>query len=146
LTSWTDAVIAAVRRQAAKSSDGSFTRADLIADELRQMVEEVGSTGKTPHYTLSRELQELRDAGVIEFVDDAGTYRLRDTQSTPVRIVCSVCGTTEVSRDAWADWDENRQEWVLGAVLDDGFCHRCGCDAELSASPLQVAIERSADA
>jgi hypothetical protein len=26
--------------------------------------------------TLSRELQHLRDAGVLEFVDDRGTYRL----------------------------------------------------------------------
>jgi hypothetical protein len=26
--------------------------------------------------TLSRELQQLRDAGVLEFVDDCGTYKL----------------------------------------------------------------------
>jgi hypothetical protein len=26
--------------------------------------------------TLSRELQQLRDAGVLEFVDDRGTYQL----------------------------------------------------------------------
>ena len=76
MTTWTEAVLAAVRRQAAKSADASFTRADLMAEELPRMIEEVGSTGKTPHYTLSRELQELRDAGIIEFVDDQGTYCL----------------------------------------------------------------------
>ncbi|MGI4731469.1 MAG: hypothetical protein ACRYFW_06955 [Janthinobacterium lividum] len=42
-----------------------------------------------------------------------------------IRIVCGWCGSTEVSRDAWASWDEDAQAWVLGTVLDDGFCHRC---------------------
>lgn len=76
MTTWTEAVLAAVRRQVAQNADATFTRADLIADELPGIVEQVSSIGKTPHYTLSRELQELRDAGIIEFVDDQGTYRL----------------------------------------------------------------------
>ena len=73
---WSEVVEEAVRRQAAKSSDGSFTRQDLIEAELDQIVTETGSEGATPHMTLSRELQQLRDAGVIEFVDDHGTYRM----------------------------------------------------------------------
>ena len=44
-----------------------------------------------------------------------------------MRIVCSWCGSADVSRDAWASWDIDRQEWVLGAVFDDGFCHACEC-------------------
>lgn len=101
---------AAVQRQAAKSADASFTRAALITDELPDIIKEVGSTGKTPHYTLSRELQELRDADLIEFTDDAGTYRLIGTGTSPVSMICSECGGTRVSRDAWADWDEDRQK------------------------------------
>ncbi len=43
----------------------------------------------------------------------------------PIQIACAECGSTEVSRDAWADWDVERQAWVLGWVFDDGHCHRC---------------------
>ena len=50
----------------------------------------------------------------------------------PVRIVCAWCESDRVSRDAWADWDAERQAWVLGAVFDDGFCHQCGCVRRLA--------------
>lgn len=73
---WSEVVEEAVRRQAAKSGDGSFSRQELIDAELDRIVSETGSEGATPHMTLSRELQQLRDAGVLEFVDDRGTYRL----------------------------------------------------------------------
>jgi putative restriction endonuclease len=53
-----------------------FTQQELIDAELKRIVSETGSEGATPHMTLSRELQQLRDAGVLEFVDDRGTYRL----------------------------------------------------------------------
>jgi DNA-binding transcriptional ArsR family regulator len=53
-----------------------FTRQDLRDAELDRIISETGSEGETPHQTLSRELQQLRDAGVLEIVDDRGTYRL----------------------------------------------------------------------
>ena len=74
--SWTDAVTDAVRRVAARRSDGVFTRQDLLAEERDRMVADTRSQGETPEQTISRELQQLRQAGIIEFVDDAGTYRL----------------------------------------------------------------------
>lgn len=52
------------------------------------------------------------------------------------RIVCSWCRSDRVSRDAWADWDVERQAWVLGEVFDDGYCHRCECEARLIEKPL----------
>jgi hypothetical protein len=48
-----------------------------------------------------------------------------------IAIICSTCGSDEVSRDAWANWDVGKQEWVLGSVFDDGFCHRCECRSRL---------------
>lgn len=42
-----------------------------------------------------------------------------------VRIVCGWCGSEDVSRDAWADWDVAAQAWVLRQVFDDGFCQAC---------------------
>lgn len=69
---WREAVWAAVKRRA---RDGIVTRAELIEFELDRIVAEVGSKGRTPHQTLSRELQELRDAGVLIF-DGEGNYRI----------------------------------------------------------------------
>jgi putative restriction endonuclease len=42
---------------------------------LDAIVADTGSAGATPHQTLSRELQGLRDAGILEFIDQ-GTYHV----------------------------------------------------------------------
>jgi putative restriction endonuclease len=73
---WSEVVEEAVRRHVDSTGDPVFTRLELTDAELNRIVSETGSEGATPHQTLSRELQQLRDAGVIEFVDDRGTYRL----------------------------------------------------------------------
>lgn len=73
--SWSEAVLAAVRRHVAISGSKVFTRHALIDAELDRIVAATGSAGATPHQTLSRELQQLRDAGVLAFVEP-GTYRL----------------------------------------------------------------------
>lgn len=78
MLTWTEAVTEAVRRIAATKSDGVFSRRELVDEEGVRMCSETGTTGATPMQTVSRELQQLRDAGAIEFVDDRGTYRLRD--------------------------------------------------------------------
>lgn len=75
---WSEAVEAASRRLAAKSGDGSFTRQQIEDEEKDRIVGDSGSGGATPMQTISRELQQLRDRGIIEFVDDQGTYRLTD--------------------------------------------------------------------
>ena len=73
---WSEVVEEAVRRHVANTRSSEFTRQDLIDAELPRIVEETESQGLTPERTLSRELQQLRDEGVIDFVDDHGTYRL----------------------------------------------------------------------
>jgi hypothetical protein len=52
-------------------------------------------------------------------------------QNKRIAIVCGTCGSDEVSRDAWANWDTREQQWVSGKVFDRGHCHRCGTDARL---------------
>lgn len=47
----------------------------MIDEELGRIVRETGSRGATPEMTLSRELQQLRDRGVIDFMK-SGHYRL----------------------------------------------------------------------
>lgn len=76
MLSWTEAVTEAVRRVAASKPNGVFTRKELVADEGARMCADTGTAGETPMQTVSRELQQLRDEGTLEFVDDRGTYRL----------------------------------------------------------------------
>jgi hypothetical protein len=73
---WSEVVEEAVRRHVDSTGDPVFTRQGLQDTEMNRIVSETGSEGQTPHQTLSRELQQLRDAGVVEFVDDRGAYRL----------------------------------------------------------------------
>lgn len=73
---WSEVVEEAVRRHVDSTGSAEFTRHELIDAELHRIASETGSEGATPHMTLSRELQQLRDSGVLEFVDDRGTYRL----------------------------------------------------------------------
>ena len=54
-----------------------------------------------------------------------------------MQIVCGWCDSAKVSRDAWADWDIDRQEWVLGTVFDDGHCHVCEQPRTLIESGLE---------
>ena len=48
-----------------------------------------------------------------------------------VDYVCESCGGNSVTRDAWADWDAAAQDWGLGAVFDQAFCHDCGEETSL---------------
>lgn len=73
---WSEMVEEAVRRHVARTGSHAFTRQDLIDAELPRIVTETASQGATPEMTLSRELQQLRDRGIVEFVDDRGSYRL----------------------------------------------------------------------
>jgi hypothetical protein len=51
--------------------------------------------------------------------------------SKRIRIICRRCGSDDVRRDAWAEWDEDRQEWVLGTVFDVGHCEKCENESSL---------------
>jgi hypothetical protein len=48
-----------------------------------------------------------------------------------VRIVCGTCGSEDVSRDAWGEWDVDAQRWVLRTVFDYAHCHVCDCETRL---------------
>jgi|TARA_Y100000310_G_C20704423_1_gene834043 hypothetical protein len=55
----------------------------------------------------------------------------------PIRIACSKCGSFDVRRDAYVEWDIEKQKWVLATVFDDGACMDC----EDSASLIEIQIE-----
>lgn len=71
---WTDAVTGAIRRHVAKTGSPVFTRKALIAGEIGALRVKTRTRGSTPTQTMGRELQQLRDAGLIAFVE-SGVYR-----------------------------------------------------------------------
>jgi putative restriction endonuclease len=83
MTSWSEAVDAAIRRHVVATGSRIFSRQALIDSQLDSIVAETGSAGATPQQTLSRELQQLRDAGILEFVDH-GIYRWADAAFEPL--------------------------------------------------------------
>ena len=52
------------------------------------------------------------------------------TSETPRRIkfVCSQCGSDQIVKDAWAEWDTENQCWELGSIFDHTECQGCSYD------------------
>jgi hypothetical protein len=48
-----------------------------------------------------------------------------------VTYICNTCGSDLVTRDAWAEWNVEEQDWVLGAAYDYAFCHKCQGETRL---------------
>ena len=60
-----------------------------------------------------------------------------------INIVCSKCQSKNVMRDAWAVWDVESQEWILGNVFDQGFCD--DCDGESRLDEVDLTAEEEAE-
>jgi len=90
---WRYAVLDAVEHLGRSSQDGIVTRRALLEIALSTIVAETRSKGRTPDKTLNRELQELRDDRLIEFVS-RGRYRL-----TKSLVIADSFGGTDAELD-----------------------------------------------
>ncbi|HEV2570012.1 hypothetical protein [Sphingomonas sp.] len=63
------------------------------------------------------------------------------TTGKRVTFVCYVCGSNNVTRDAWARWDVKAQEWVLGDLYDNADCQ--DCDGETKLVEVELAPVRA---
>ena len=60
--------------------------------------------------------------------------------------VCGRCGSDNVSKDAFVDWNVTKQEWnIVRAVYDEATCHDCGdsthlVEQDFNADPAQVRV------
>lgn len=57
-----------------------------------------------------------------------------------LQMVCEECRSELVTRDAWAEWDVETQNWVLGAVYDYAYCHKCEGDTHIEEVPYRQGI------
>ncbi|MDR3470361.1 MAG: DUF3768 domain-containing protein [Devosia sp.] len=49
--------------------------------------------------------------------------------------VCSHCGSDDVARDAWANWDPQARDWKVQQVFDQAFCFACDGETKLDWVP-----------
>lgn len=83
LSSWPEAVLSSLRSYCQKNATSTIERQAFIDEEMPSIRAATKTRGATPEQTLGRILQELRDAGIIEFLSP-GRYRLTDqTPSSP---------------------------------------------------------------
>jgi hypothetical protein len=54
-----------------------------------------------------------------------------------IQMVCEECGSTLVTRDAWAEWNVDAQDWELGAIYDYAFCHKCERETNIEEVPIE---------
>ncbi|NML06715.1 hypothetical protein [Sphingomonas sp. G-3-2-10] len=48
-----------------------------------------------------------------------------------VEYACQRCGGLSVTRDAWAEWDGEQQDWIVSEIFDFAFCHECHRQTQL---------------
>lgn len=50
---------------------------------------------------------------------------------------CAECASPNVTREAWAAWDEAAQRWVLAELFDYAFCHHCHRRVTIEPRPIE---------
>ncbi len=95
----------------------------MIEEELGRIVRETGSRGATPEMTLSRELQQLRDQGGIEFVS-LGHYRLIEASVALPHVQCGksvfVVGSHSIYEDEPDRFYRFGRQWLTAAARSIG--------------------------
>ncbi len=41
---------------------------------------------------------------------------------------CKYCGSSDVRADAWAEWNDEKQEWTLADTYENFWCEACESD------------------
>lgn len=68
---------------------------------------------------------------------------MASTKKAPkIKMVCEDCGSENVMIDAWAVWDVDLQEWVLGPTFDHSHCDDCEGDAHIAEVPIKARRKR----
>lgn len=77
---WKAAILLALQNYSVKNSTVKVVRQKFIAEEMTNIIEKTGRSGKTPAQTISRVLQELRDEGILFFSSNSGEYILNNVK------------------------------------------------------------------
>lgn len=72
---WEESAYGSIIELCKAKATNRFSRQQLIDNYLDRICEETGTIGRTPDQTLSRVLQQLRDRGLVAFLEP-GQYEL----------------------------------------------------------------------
>src|SRR5437879_2043194 len=110
---WRDAVLASLHSYCTRHATRAVERQRFIGEELSVITAVTASPGLTPDQTLSRILQELRDEGLVQFLE-RGYYLLLDA---PINV------ESEDLTDEAIDFAIRANKLRLGKVeTDDKVC------------------------
>lgn len=59
-----------------------------------------------------------------------------------IKKVCSLCGSEDVLIDAYAQWDVEKQDFVLNCTFEYSFCFCNKCQGECGIIDVEVKDER----
>ena len=65
-----------------------------------------------------------------------GKIIMAEPEKKKLKMVCSTCGSDQVLRDAWAEWDVASQDWVLQNVFDAAYCEKCEGETSINEEPI----------
>src|SRR5690606_37825428 len=71
-------VLSAIKELTLRNGSPVFSRQELIKEELQRIINQTGSPGETPEQSLSRELQALRNQGLLLFIRRGSYYFIDD--------------------------------------------------------------------
>jgi len=54
-----------------------------------------------------------------------------ERKTSKIQVLCKHCGSTNISRDAWSNWNVDGQQWELRTVFDHAHCHECDGETTL---------------
>ena len=77
---------------------------------------------------------------IVELQNDLRPHKPENRQG----MLCASCGNGNVSRDAWADWCNESQDWILGQVFDDAFCDFCDASVKVASYDLDKPLQLEA--
>jgi putative restriction endonuclease len=139
---WAEAVTNAIRRHVARTGSPLFTRRALIAAEGKAIEAETLTRGRTPTQTLGRELQQLRDAGMLAFLE-RGTYRwlgdMPESETAPPSkgvfvLTSAASGQPELAFRFPEQWSRTAQRlvgnWVIYQEGGEGGGYRAAARVE----------------
>jgi hypothetical protein len=117
---------------ACENDDGSIFWGDLDRGASFAVVCKAKDIGVTDA-VLCGGIRSAADARAI-----VAALTLRHTpKPSPVRIICSHCGSEDVFRDAWAEWSRTDQQWTLGSVFDHAICNDCHGETDLKEEVIE---------
>jgi hypothetical protein len=65
---------------------------------------------------------------------------MAEAATTPVAMVCGHCGSEDVLRDAYAEWDKGSQRWEIRTVFDQAVCETCGGETRIAEKPISRTV------